>query len=60
MTQIGILHLGSAVLLSLVICLAVSINEQRDPRRIARETVRRWLKFVGVAAVLGLAVWLLD
>lgn len=60
MTDIGILHLGSALLLSLLICLAVSINEQREPRRIARETARRWLKFMGVAAVLGLAVWFLD
>jgi hypothetical protein len=58
MTDIGIVHLLSAIYLSGVISLALSLNENRDPRRILRETLRRWAKFMGFGAVLGVVVTL--
>ena len=60
MTQMGIIHLFSVVYLSGVICLAISINQNRDPRRIARETLRRWAKFLGVTLALSLVVFALS
>jgi hypothetical protein len=60
MTKLGLIHLLSALYLSAIICLSVSVNENDSPRRIARETLRRWIKFVGVAAVLAVIVTLLD
>ena len=56
MTNIGIIHLVSAIYLSGVFCLAVSLFENRDPRRIARETLRRWAKLLGVALVIAIVV----
>lgn len=60
MTHLGVIHLLSAIYLSGVICLAISLNEQRDPRRIARETLRRWAKFMGLAVAIGVVVTLLS
>ena len=60
MTQQGIIHLLSAIYLSGVICLAVSVNENDKPRRMFRETVRRWLKFLAVGLAIALLVMLLD
>ena len=60
MTTIGILHLVSALFLMGVICLAISLNENRDARRIARETLRRWLKFLALAVVLAAVVHLIS
>lgn len=53
MTQVGLIHLLSALYLSGVLCLAVSLNDNDRPRRIFREAGRRWIKFLGVA--LGIA-----
>jgi hypothetical protein len=60
MTTLGILHLVSALYLMGVICLAISLNENRGLRRIARETARRWLKFLALALVLGVVVHLIS
>ena len=60
MTRLGLIHLLSALYLSAVICLAVSLNENDSALRIARETLRRWIKFVGVALALALLVTMLD
>jgi threonine/homoserine/homoserine lactone efflux protein len=60
MTEQGIIHLLSAFYISGVICLAVSVNENRSPRRILRETLRRWLKFLAGALLIALVVCLLD
>jgi hypothetical protein len=60
MTQLGIIHLASALYLSAIICLSVSINENVALGRIVRETLRRWLKFVVVALVLAVLVTVMD
>lgn len=60
MTALGILHLASALYLMGAICLAVSLNENRDPRRIVRETTRRWLKFTLLALILVVVVHLIS
>ena len=60
MTEMGLLHLLSAIYLSGIICLTVSVNENHDPRRIVRETLRRWAKFLGVAVVIGVVVALIG
>ena len=60
MNQIGLLHLASVFYLSGIICLTVSLNENRAPKVIARETGRRWVKFLGLTAVIALAVHLLS
>ena len=60
MTELGVIHLLSAIYLSGVICLAISVNENRDPRRIARETLRRWAKFMGIALVIALVIHLIS
>lgn len=60
MTHMGWLQLLSALYLSLVFWLAVSLNEQRAPGRVLRQTLRRWLKSLLVAAVLAVAITLLD
>lgn len=60
MTQLGIIHLISLIYLSGVICLGVSVNENRDPRRIVRETLRRWVKFLGMTVFIAVVVALLS
>lgn len=60
MTPIGLLHLGSMIYLSGIICMAVSLNENTDPRVIAKETVRRWVKFLGLTLIIALVVQLLS
>jgi hypothetical protein len=57
MTQLGIVHLLSALYLSAVICFMVSLNENRQPRRILRETFRRWAKFLIFTLAIGLVVY---
>jgi hypothetical protein len=56
MTTMGVIHLLSAIYLSGVLCLAVSVNENRNPFRIVRETLRRWGKFVVICLVVGFVV----
>ena len=56
MTEMGVIHMFSAIYLSGAICLVVSLNESRDPRRIIRDTLRRWMKFSGIALVIGVVV----
>lgn len=60
MTPIGLLHLGSMIYLSGIICMAVSLNENTDPRVIAKETLRRWVKFLGLTLIIALVVQLLS
>jgi hypothetical protein len=60
MTTLGIIHLGSLIYLSGVICFSVSLNENRQPKRILRETLRRWIKFLGITLVIALAVHLMS
>ena len=60
MTQLGVIHLLSALYLSGIICLAVSVGENRDPKRIVRETLRRWAKFLGVALAIALVVFIIG
>ena len=60
MTTIGLLHLGAMLYLSGVICLAVSLNENRRLRDILRETGRRWLKFLGLTLIIAVAVHFLS
>jgi hypothetical protein len=40
--------------------LAVSVNEHRQTGKIVRETMRRWVKLVGLAVLIGVIVSLLD
>jgi hypothetical protein len=47
------LLLGSMIYLSGVICFSISLNENSSPRVIFRETLRRWVKFLGLIAVLA-------
>ena len=56
MTNLGVIHLLSAIYLSGVFCLAVSLFENREPRKIVRETLRRWAKLLGVALVIAIVV----
>ena len=58
--SVGWLYLGSLFYLSGAICLAVSVNENSSPRRIVRETLRRWLKFVAMTFIIALIVHLLS
>ena len=60
MTAAGLLHLGSMIYLSGIICLTVSVNENHDPKLILRETLRRWAKFLGVSLVLVVLVFSLS
>lgn len=60
MTRIGIIYLVSALYLSGVICLSFSIHENDQPGWIARETLRRWLKFLGLTLIIAIVVTLLD
>lgn len=48
------------VYLSGVICLSISLNENSEARQIIRETLRRWAKFLGFAAVLAILVQILS
>lgn len=57
MTPTGVIHMLSAFYLSGILCLAVSLNENRRPRRIVRETFRRWAKFTGICFAAGLAIY---
>lgn len=60
MTNYGVIHLISMLYLMLALSVAISFYENGQPRRILRETGRRWLKFAGVALALAVAVNLLD
>jgi hypothetical protein len=59
-TAIGLIHILSMLYLSGVICFSVSLNENVQPGRIVRETLRRWLKFSAVSVVLALAIHLMS
>ncbi len=48
------------IYLSGVICFSISLNENSSPRIILRETLRRWAKFLGLAAVLAGIVQILS
>lgn len=41
------------IYLSGVICFSISLNENSSLRVIFRETLRRWVKFLGLIAVLA-------
>jgi hypothetical protein len=56
----GWLMIASLLYLSGVICLAVSLNENQSPRRIVRETLRRWVKFLLCTFIIALAVHFLS
>jgi hypothetical protein len=60
MTTAGVIHLTSAVYLSGVLCLSISLNENRNSRQVGRETLRRWGKFLAVCVIIGLAINLLG
>jgi hypothetical protein len=60
MTPLGLLHLGSMIYLSGIICVAVSVNENTDPKVIVKETLRRWIKFLGLTFAIALVVQLLS
>jgi hypothetical protein len=60
MTPPGIIHLISALYLSGVLCLAVSLNENRKRGRIGRETLRRWGKFAAICFITGLAIYMIG
>jgi len=60
LTPVGWIHLSSALFLSAVICFSVSLNENRNPKRIFRETLRRWVKFLGLTVIIALAVHLMS
>ncbi len=46
--------------LSGVICLSISLNENSTPGMIVRETLRRWVKFLGLTAALAAVVQILS
>lgn len=60
MNIVGLAHVFSMLWLSGVVCFSISLNENRDPRRIVSETVRRWVKFMVVALTMMLVVQLLS
>lgn len=60
MTQIGFVHLCSMIYLASVICFSISLNENRAPRMILKETLRRLLKFLGTTFAIALAVYLMS
>ncbi len=60
MTHVGVIHLVSLFYLSGIICLSVSLNENRAPKMIIRETARRWAKFLVVTFVIALGVHLMS
>lgn len=60
MTTLGIINFASILYLSAVISFVFSLNENRQPARIAREALRRWLKFMLMTFAIGLVVYLID
>lgn len=60
MTPLGIINLLSAIYLAGAISLAVSLNENREPRQILRETLRRWRKFLLWGLILGVLITLIS
>ena len=60
MTRLGLIHLFSMLYLSGVICFSVSLNENRAPRMIVKETLRRWAKFLGVTLAIAVAVHVMS
>ena len=60
MSLLGILHLFSAVFLSLVVAGVISINENDNPKRMIRETLRRTGKLLTVLVFAGLIVQILT
>jgi hypothetical protein len=57
MTTTGLIHLASAIYLSGMLCLAISVNENQEIGRILRETARRWVKFMGACLAIGIVVY---
>jgi len=60
MTYIGVCHLFSAVYLSFVVSFVISVNDNDDPKRMARETARRAGKLLGGLALIALVVGILS
>ncbi|MCX7012985.1 MAG: hypothetical protein NTW86_10585 [Candidatus Sumerlaeota bacterium] len=56
MNSIGWCHVASAVYLAFVVSLVISVNDGETPKRIGRETLRRWAKLLGGLILIGLIV----
>jgi len=52
-TPQGIVYLSSIFYLTGVICFSISLNENEAVGTILRETVRRWIKFLILTAIIG-------
>jgi hypothetical protein len=57
MTPTGVIHLLSAIYLAGILSFSVSLNENRSLRRIVRETLRRWSKFIVICTAAGVALY---
>jgi hypothetical protein len=60
MTTLGMLNLASIVYLAAVISFVFSFNEQREPGRIFKEALRRWIKFMVIVLIIGAIVTVVD
>ncbi len=60
MTPLGILYFSSMIYLSGAICLSISVNENRRPAVIVKETFRRWIKFLALTLVIALVVFIMS
>ncbi len=56
MTEQGVLYLSSLLYLTGVICFSISVNENESVGAVARETVRRWIKFLAFTAIIAAIV----
>ena len=56
MNPTGLIHLGSAIYLAMLVALVISVNDGVEPRRIAAETLRRSAKLLGGLLIIGLTV----
>ncbi|GEM_PF-2318628 len=60
MISVGLTYVFSAIYLSFIVSMVISINENDTVRRIARETLRRAGKLLGVLAIAAIIVQVLT
>jgi len=60
MTTSGWLHIGSCLILGLVVTFTLGILEFDEWQPIWRSTLRRWGKLIGALVLIGVVVQLLS
>jgi succinate dehydrogenase hydrophobic anchor subunit len=56
----GPLNIFSILYLSFVVAFIFGLNDHNEPRKVARATLRRWIKLIGALVIIAVLVHILS